>query len=337
MTQPIALSDFGAACDGQTDDTNVLKIALKFAASQKRPLEISGTAAYSDVLDLNGAEIQGGALYALNTARCAIVMRGFYPAVRDLRLTGVKPTARTSLNETNRIVADGARVFTIERVVIDTCSGAGIMARGGAQSGKIAGCTISNTLADAIHLTDRCADIEVSGNRITNAGDDGIAVVSYANQGGPVRSIQARRNIIRDNLGGRCMTVVGGQDVLYEDNEMSGNPGSAGLYIAQEDYWGTLACSAVTARHNTIVNCGKAAIGHYAVMAFAESKGPNTDTILERNVIIQDDARGGVRVFGANTNARVEHNVIVASPPTQLALGVLFSRYVDGPAGVRPA
>ena len=120
----------------------------------------------------------GSVLVALDWRREAIFLSGRAPAVRQVRLTGPTAPDRQAAWEATRITVFGATDFAITSVTIEGSAAAGIQTAHGAGGGLIADNRISDTLSDAIHLTDGAHDIRVERNRISRAGDDGIAVVS---------------------------------------------------------------------------------------------------------------------------------------------------------------
>lgn len=336
---PLNIKSFGAT---GKDDTAAINYACAVGKAQGQPVLIpAGTWQYSDLLNLDGIELYGevdatgvllSTLWALNPMRAAIMLTGS-SGVRELKLSGVKPTARGTTRESCRIVAVGCSGFAVNLIEVSTCAGAGIRVDNSSH-GMIENCRLTGTLADSIHITDRSSYVTIQGNAIDSSGDDGIAVVSYQNQGAMCSNISATGNRITNNVGGRCMSVVGGSDILYQQNYMSGNANAAGLYLAQENSYQTFGVHKVVASRNTIRNCGNAKTGHYAVMLFSDGKEANTDVTLERNVIWQDDARGGIRAFGPLTNVLLDQNVVVATPPTQVVAGVVVKQYTDGAVGV---
>jgi hypothetical protein len=332
---PLNILSFGAS--PTRDSTAEIAKALAVGKAQRQPVLIPpGTWQYSDVLNVDGIELygeDGAILHAVNTDRCAIFLRGVEVGVRGLRLTGVKPAKRTAPYEMTRVVAFGAIDFWVRDMLIDSGSGAGVMTTREAKNGQIERNRISGTLADSIHITNRSSFISVMSNEIENSGDDGIAVVSYRAQVSPCHHIIAKHNKIRNNVWGRCMSVVGGEDVLYEHNEMSGNATAAGFYFAQEKAYDTLPVKNVTANRNTIINCGNVAKGHYAVMIFS-NEHRNENVTLSRNLIVQDGLRGGVRAFGDQVGVAVDSNVISnAKTDLVVAEGVVVTPYSGGPVG----
>ena len=364
MTKPLSIESFGAEGDGKHDNGDAIREALELGAEQGRRVLVPypGVFAYSGVLNATDAILEGvvnpaGAplskLYALDTDNAAIFVRGRRAGVLRLVLSGVVPTVRTAPWETTRIVMlDGAEHWRVEGNLIEGGSGAGIMVDLESHHGVITHNFVHDTLADSIHMTGRCHHIVVEHNKTRNSGDDGIAVVSYRDNAdknaprrrrlgvardgdtGLVHHIEARHNDIRDNAWGRGMSVVGGADVLYEDNYIGNNKGAAGFIFAQEDGWNTFAAERVVCWHNTVVDCGNVENGHWAFLVLTESL-TNTDINIERNVVVQHDKRGGIDVRATITGGRVVHNTVEASDPYRYVQGVEYLPFIDGPVGQR--
>lgn len=330
---------FGARCDGATDDAPAISAAIASAKTSGLPVLLpAATCAYGTVLTLEGVKLVGrgdeSVLWALDPSREAIFLRGSGPEVRNLRLAGVRPTKRAAPWDNARIVAFGARNFVVDNVTIDGSTATGIQTARGATEGIISNNRIRNTLADGIHITGRASYITIVGNVIEGTGDDGIAVVSYQGDGGLTHHITAARNTVSNNRGGRGMSVVGGSDVLYEHNIISNSGRYACLYLAQEDAWKTLPISNVTARYNTLINCGSPITGHAAVMLFANSLA-NAGVRILRNDITQGGQKG-IRAFGLNTDVTIEGNrVRGAGQALQLPAGMTATPYSFGTVGAQ--
>lgn len=330
---------FGAACDAATDDAAAITAAIASAKARGLPVVLpAATCAYGAVLTLDGVTMVGrgdaSVLWALDPSHEAIFLRGVGPEVRNLKLTGVTPTKRAAAWEGARIVAFGASRFVVDNVTIDGSTATGVQTARGATDGVISNNRIRNTLADGIHITGRASYITIVGNVIEGTGDDGIAVVSYQRDNGLTHHITAARNTVGNNRGGRGMSVVGGSDVLYEYNRIANTGRYACLYLAQEDAWKTLPIFNVTARYNTLSNCGSSITGHAAVMLFANSLA-NADVQILRNDITQDGPRG-IRAFGLNTDVTIEGNrVRGASQALQLPAGITAIPYSAGAVGAQ--
>lgn len=330
---------FGAKCDGATDDAAALTAAIASAKARGLPVLLpAATCAYGTVLTLDGVKLVGrgdaSMLWALDPSREAIFLRGSGAEVRYLKLAGVRPTKRAAPWEGARIVAFGASQFVIDNVTIDGATATGIQTARGATDGMISNNRISNTLADGIHITGRASYITIVGNVIDGTGDDGIAVVSYQRDNGPTHHITAAHNTVSNNRGGRGMSVVGGSDVLYENNRISNSGRYACLYLAQEDSWKTLPISNVIARNNTLSNCGSPATGHAAVMLFSNSS-TNAGVQILRNDITQSGQRG-IRAFGQNTDVTIDGNRVSGSEQAlQLPAGMRATPYSVGAVGAQ--
>ena len=202
----------------------------------------------------------------------------------------------------------GATNFVIDKVTIDGATGAGIQTAWSTNHGRITNNVIKNTLADSIHMTDKASYITLENNRIENAGDDGIAVVSYRRDGGLTHHITARKNVVLNNKGGRNMSVVGGRYVVYENNRLENNlAGAACAYFAQEASYATYAAHDVTARYNSIRNCGGTAVGHGGMHVSSSGEETNTNITLTRNHIVQN-GQLGIRVTAYNSGVRIDSN-----------------------------
>ena len=336
------IRQYGAVCDGFTDDGLAIASAIWEARRSGKPAIIpAGVCAYGNIIELDSAKMIGlgesSVLYALVPSQEAIFIRGRGAQVRNLKLSGRRADARRADWHSTRITLFGASDFVIDRIVIDESAAAGIQTAQGATRGVISNNRISNTLSDSIHITDKASHIDIINNRIENSGDDGIAVVSYLQDGLPkVSNITARNNIVRNNKWGRLMSVVGGSNVLYENNLLDGNRASfACLYIAQENSHRTYAANDVVVRRNTLKNCGGPPSGHGAVMVYSDGHEANRNITLSANDI-QLNGQPGIRIFGSeNSGIRVEGNRIQgANPATAItAPGVAFTPYVSGPVG----
>ena len=331
----------GARCDGSFDNSGAIASAIAAAKTKRVAVYVPvGVCAYGDVIRLDGVKLvgagDGSVLHALDPSYEAIFMYGSGAEVSLLKLAGRKATTRKPNYEGTRISLFGATNFVIDKVTIDGATGAGIQTSRSTNNGRITNNVIKNTLADSIHITGRASYVTLESNRIENSGDDGIAVVSYRQDGGLTHHITARNNVILNNKGGRHMSVVGGSQVLYENNRLESNlAGAACLYFAQEATYATYGAHDVTARYNTVKNCGGAAIGHGAVHVSNSGEEANTNITLTRNDIVQN-GQPGIRVINAmNSGVRVDSNRVQgASPALDIrSSGVTVVPYTSGAVG----
>jgi parallel beta-helix repeat protein len=303
----LSVLDFGATGDGRQDETAAIQRTLDAAGRQGRGVRIpAGVYRHAGPLEIRGVAVRGDGertvLVATVPDNAMIHLTGRAPALSDLRIANpasTRATTRAKTGESAGIHVEKASGFTIRHVHIDGAASAGILVRL-SSDGHILDNTVSGTLADAIHITRASHDIVVRGNTVSDAGDDGIACVSYSGQEGPVKTIAITGNTVTDNAWGRNIAVVGGQSITIAGNTIDGNKaGLAGLYIAGEASYHTLGVSDVLATGNTIAHTGSRASGHGQVTVTNTSDQLNTGT--------------GTGT-GAGVDVTIAGNTIVASP-----------------------
>jgi hypothetical protein len=180
-------------------------------------------------------------------------------------------------------------------------------------------------------MTDGASFITVENNTIVNSGDDGVAVVSYQSDGKKVHDITARNNKI-NNRYGRNMSVVGGYNVLYENNYLDGNPNYACMYLAQESSYTTYGDDNIVVQYNTMKNCGSSTTGHADVMIFSDGAYPINGVKLIRNDIYARYA--GVRVYGDVRSLVLDNNRVTGGIDYIInSSGVSLTKYSSGAVG----
>jgi hypothetical protein len=340
--QGIRLLDEGGICDGVTDDSKAIARALERAKALRLPVIIpKGKCAFGDIIRVDSAALTGSGddsvLHSLNWRRAAIFMSGAAPSVSNVKLTGVPAPSRQAPWEMTKITVFGATDFVIDHVTIEGAPAAGIQTADQPNRGRITNNVIRNTLSDSIHLTGGASNILVESNLIEYSGDDGIAVVSYMKDPVRVNNITARNNVVRNNRFGRNMSVVGGSQVLYENNLLQGNlAGLACLYIAQEGGgMPTKGNDEVRAEYNTIQNCGGGPSGHGGALIYSEGLQANNNILLRYNDF-QQKGQTGIRIYSSgNHGVILEGNRISnASPALNISTpGVTVKPYSSGAVG----
>jgi hypothetical protein len=334
----VELTDHGGNCNGSFDNTTAIANGIAAAQARNVPLLIpAGQCNFSQVIELSGAKIQGegstSVLYATNWQQASIFMRGAGPSVSMVKLTGAPAPGRQAPWEMTKITVVGATDFVIDSVTIENSPAASIQTAQGATRGRITNSTIRNSLSDSIHITDKASFITVESNLIEASGDDGIAVVSYRSDGARVNNITARNNTVRNNKHGRNMSVVGGSQVLYENNLLQGNPSWACLYMAQENSSkSTYSVLDVQANRNTLQNCGSTKTAHAAAMVYSDGAEANNNITLLGNDIIQS-GQDGIRYFGAQTNIRLDQNRITGARQAYVGDGATVIPHTSGSVG----
>jgi hypothetical protein len=340
--QGIRLVDEGATCDGATDDSKAIARALERAKAARLPVIVpKGTCAFGDIIRVDSVALTGygddSVLHSLNWRRAAIFMSGASPSVSNMKLTGVAAPSRQAPWEMTRITVFGATDFVIDHVTIEGSPAAGIQTAEQPNRGRITNNVVRNTLSDGIHMTGGASNILVESNLIENSGDDGIAVVSYLKDAVRVNNITARNNVVRNNRFGRNMSVVGGSQVLYQNNLLQNNlAGLACLYIAQEGgAMPTKGNDTVTAEYNTIQNCGSARTSHGGALIYSDGLQPNNNIRLRYNDF-QQQGQTGIRIYGDRNHGVILEGNRISNASTPLSIstpGVTVKPFSAGVVG----
>lgn len=168
----------------------------------------------------------------------------------------------------------------------------------GVEGFTVAGNHVSGTLADGIHVTGGAADGRVVGNRVERVGDDGIAVVSYQGDRGPVQRVLVEDNEVDDLPWGRGLSVVGGEDVTLRHNRVARVQRAAGVLVAREDGWRTAGVQRVLVEGNVVRDTqpGGPVTGHAAIEIHALGQTGQVRQVRVRANRIEGGSTDGVRL-----------------------------------------
>lgn len=334
---------FGANGNGSFDNTTALRNAFSAGAAQGKTVFIpAGNFNHSGVLTISSCAVLGtgdsSVLYGTDVNNTSIFMKGQAPSIKWCKIHGVVSGSRLAPWEATRIAVFAASAFAVDHCTILNAPAASLQLAQAAGPGSITNNTFRDSLSDTIHMTDRAHDITVTGNKIYNGGDDGIACVSYQADGGRCVRITARNNEVYNNLFGRNMSIVGGQDILYDNNLCDTNLQYAGVYVSQEASFNTFTVLSATIKNTTIRNCGSNTTGHNAIMFFTESgSAQNTNVVFQDNDIYCNGT-GGIRWFGHFGSCFITNNRITGAnanyTPSNLSVsGTTVSLFSAGPVG----
>lgn len=266
---------YGAKANGTADDTIAINKAIAAAEAAGGSVYLPGTSKsyiYSSCLFFSGITLYGDGdkslLQASDPHNSAVVLEGSSPALRHVKIISPHSTTigRQSTPQTAGVVMYQATNFTVDTVHIDTTASVGIMSfsSGGTAIAPavISNCTVANTLADGIHLTDGSCYITESNNTVTNSGDDMFAVVSYMSDGSICHDITITGNSgSGQSANGRGVSVVGGNNVSILNNTIQ-NVRAAGIYLQSELVrnsmgalvYKTYGDDSITVKGNTLTN-----------------------------------------------------------------------------------
>ncbi|GGO06942.1 right-handed parallel beta-helix repeat-containing protein [Saccharibacillus kuerlensis] len=318
-TNSISVTSHGAVANDGKDDLNAFNTAARAAKSQGKTLTIpAGEFILSDVLVIEGIKVVGAGrasttLVSTNPERGSIDLKGDKVELRNLKHEYKTTVPRgNGAHEKNSITVRSATNFVIDNIHVNRASTAGIMITYGSANGTVSNNLIENTGADGIHMTNSTNAMTVENNVVRAVGDDCIAVVSYKDGADlPVRNITIRGNDVGYYSKARGITVVGGTDVLIENNKIQETQ-MAGVYISVEGSYNTQDVDRVKVNNNTIRYTGiQQPQNHPNVLVFA-SQGV-IDNVEFNNNMIRDGASRGIGVWGTATikNITFRQNTLI--------------------------
>ena len=230
------VEDFGAKGDGRTDDTAALQRALEgVAVGGTLALTRGRTYLHSDVLTLTVADVVltgGGTLLATEEERSALRIEADGVTLDGVTLGVRATTRRWDAPDQHRLYVAPGRGLVVRKVTVTGSAASGVFLAGVADF-RLEDITVKDTRADGIHLSQGSRNGRVLRPRLSGTGDDGVAVVSYLQDGAPCRDIRVDNPVVRGTRGGRGISVVGGEDVTYTDIDVEGSRAAA-VYVACE-------------------------------------------------------------------------------------------------------
>ena len=315
---------FGAAGDGRTDDTAALRRALAALRAGDTLQLRGGVFRHSQVLVLStaGVRLAGpGTLQATDEERSAVQIQAVDVAVEGLELSISATTKRWSTPDQHKLVLGEHTGITVKDVTINGSAAAGVFCMG-TQHFLLQGLQVSDTRADGIHLTYGSSYGRVESPIVRRSGDDGVAVVSYLQDPAPCRNITVSHPTIRTTTGGRGVSVVGGEDVIYHDIDVD-DSFAAAVYIACEGGDSvTRPVRRVQVRNGTTTRANSAAnIDHGAVLLYSDRGQGTVADVTVAGLTISGTRAGASRQIGAISeqdgplaNIRFEHLTLSPLP-----------------------
>lgn len=291
---------FGARGDARSDDTQALQSALN-ALQPGNTLWLQGTYIHSDVLraTVAGTRIAGpGTVVARDDLRSALWLDADHVTVSGITLRVAEQGPRRFAFEQMRIRSTRHRGVRIEGVTIEGAAAAGVFLD------DVDGFTVKDVVvrasrADGIHITGASRNGVVSGVRVEDSGDDGVAVVSYRTDRDVCRNIDVSDSTVADQRWGRGFSVVGGEDVRFRRITARRTSG-AGLYIASEgDPFFTRSTRGVTAETVTLVEANtNPEVSHGAVLVYSAGQGHGVRDVRVSDLHVSGTSPRSGRVVG---------------------------------------
>ncbi|WP_046216480.1 right-handed parallel beta-helix repeat-containing protein [Paenibacillus wulumuqiensis] len=306
----LSIVEFGAVANDGKDDYAAVNAAITAARAQGKDVYVpAGTFQLSDIINVNSVTLKGAGkdksiLTSTNPERGSIDLTGTSPALRDLKHEYATVVPRgNGENEKNSITVRSATNFTIDQVLVNKASTAGILVKE-STGGTITNNTVQNTNADGIHMTGGSSGITVQSNLVQHVGDDTIAVVSYGTDldaaGRPeaTHNIRILNNDVGYDSGARGITVVGGHDVWIESNSIQRTQ-MAGIYIATEGKYQTQPVNNITVNNNTLDSTAQKPTGGHAEMLVYGGYSANTNDIVIDNITFTGNTSRNATKFPA--------------------------------------
>jgi hypothetical protein len=313
VTQSVSAADptlgqFGAVCDGTTDDTTALQNALDATDSGETLTIPSGAVCrHTGILKArnDGMRVVGpGKLLATDQDHASFWIEADNVTVEgnlQLQTTGV--TTRSGSHEAHKIVlkptADGA---IVRHVSIDGAAGDGIFVYG-ASNYLIEDVSIEHTKASGITNTYGAHDGTINRATVYNPGDTGITVASFTTDPAVSQNITINSPKLYGQTKGSAFAVVGGNNITYKDIYAE-DSAEAGIYIASE-----LATDNRLGATNIQVIGGKLVesnqdsnVDHGAVLVSDRNSNYANSNIVVRDLTIEDTRSTASRQVGLITS-----------------------------------
>lgn len=301
----VRVEDYGAVGDGRTDDTAAVQEALDAVRPGGAVLLSEGrTYAVDDVLTLSvqrAVLTGGGTLLATDEERSSLTVAADDVVVQDITLT-IEPTSRRfDAFEQQRLRLDGHSGVVVRDVTVEGSAAAGIYVYG-TRDFVLDGVQVSGTRADGVHITAGASDGEVLQPVVRDVGDDGVAVVSYAQDGDPCARIRVESPVV-EGTDARGISVVGGTDVTYTDITVS-STAAAGVYVAAEGSYDTTSVDGVRVEGGTVADANTdEGIDHGAVLVYSGAENRSVDDVVVSDLEVSDTRSSASRWLGVVVDA----------------------------------
>lgn len=268
LREVISVKDFGATGDGVTNDAAAIQLAAT-AASGKVLLFPPGVYVCQDGFALSGdnSHIVGyGATITYNATSAT-----YYHCIRlsgdDCSISGIAVVSPPGLVRDDTgfgisvgIVGTLTNNVVVRDCVLDAIGSAGIWVSK-VQGFRAFGNTVRNCLADGIHLSDGSYNAVISGNVLTNNGDDNIAIVHDGATAatGLVGETVVDSNVISGGTWGTGVALIGAFSCVVSNNVIQDTVGPGIATYLWLDPNLASRSSFLTIEGNEIVNTGAGA------------------------------------------------------------------------------
>lgn len=313
-TTVLTPEEFGAVGNGITDDSAALQRFFDAGTANNELMLPRGMVyAHSNVLQVRNAGellVGPGMLLATAEATSGVWLMANNITVDDVAFKVARTTKRWVAFEQMEVRLGGYSGITLQDVSVDGSAAAGIYV-GDASHFTLDHVTVANTRADGIHMTGGSSYGTVISPTTVNTGDDGIAVVSYTQDGAPCHDITVTDARVMGTSWGRGMSVVGGHHITYR-NVYIRSSDAAALYIAAEGapYY-TAAPTDVTVRNALIVDANQdQSVDQGAILVNSGENSVVPSNVTIDNVQITDTRATAARNVGVVSLDEQPHGIV---------------------------
>jgi hypothetical protein len=269
----------------------------------------------------------GATLEATNEAASSLQIRADGVSVSNLNLSAALSGQRYAAPEQDKIYIR-ANGVTLNNITINGAAATGVFLDN-ASHFALNRVTVRDSRADGIHMTHGSNNGQVNNPLIERSGDDGVAVVSYAQADyPPCRNIVINSPVVTSTTFGQGISALGGENISYRNINISGSDG-AGVFIgtigAPFFSQSTTGVEVVGGTVNGAdVNPG---IGMGAVAIYGENPGMLASNITVSNLTISNTPETAQKNIGiwVNGGAVAGINLRNISVQQQTELPVLYS------------
>jgi len=269
-----AAADFGAKCDGVTDDTAALQKALNLITSHHALQLPAGTCVTSSQLNVygkNNVAVLGAGkdrtiIEAADPFHSAfVVSNASNVLLQAFQIHSPNSTTRSTDAKSRGFYVEKSSGVTLDGVRVRQTAGAGILFYVVTDS-RIIHSEVVNNRSDAFHVTGASRNILVRYNRAKGSGDDCFASIGYGTKLN--RDIRFLDNDCSDNRasGVSFEGTIGGQ--AYR-NRLT-RTGVSGIRIASQRGYNTGPVSDIDLKDNILTEVKtRADVDHAAIMVFS--------------------------------------------------------------------
>lgn len=341
-------ADYGAVCDGTTDDKTAITNALNAAAFTAVELPV-GTCAYSAHMQMSSRNhiIFWGHGYAnsilkslaTNGESSIVVNASSNIAFYDFQVWAPNTTARTGTGNDMAFYINGAsNTVLLNNLYLKNISSAGAMSDS-SNSVTFNHLTVEHSWSDGLHGTGASDHFTVTWSKGVNTGDDSFASIGYGSGAGQVTNTYFADDESDDAPTASCFGIEGTTTFTILRGHCY-RSGAAGIRLQSASSFGTGSVSGGTIQSNYLENTVTRAdlSGNYGqVTMVADTTGQNifsntfTGNTIVANGAVTTYADWGFRgiVSGSNTVAvDLTNNVMLNSG------GAPMSAAYSAPAGV---